>query len=248
MIAARIAFTVLAIIFVEVIACGLAAAPVALYALWLARSTAPLAMSARTAIIAISIVPCYAVFALTLLAVSAASARLTGARSPDRAEMRIRDFGWPLLNWARYMASIHVARLFAGPLVRASPVWTAYLRANGARLGRRVYINTLAISDHNLLEFGDDVVIGADVHLSGHTVERGVVKTGTVRLGRNVTVGLSTVIEIDVVIGDGAQVGALSFVPKHTVLEPGGVYAGIPVAPLRRRADGRPMHEASGSP
>ncbi len=35
-------------------------------------------------------------------------------------------------------------------------------RVTGARIGRRVYVNTLFISDHNLLEFGDDVVIGAD--------------------------------------------------------------------------------------
>ena len=132
------------------------------------------------------------------------------------------------------MASIHVARLIAGPLVRASPIWTAYVRANGARIGRGVYINTLSISDHNLLEFGDNVVIGADVHLSGHTVERGVVKTGTVRLGRNVTIGLGSVVDIDVVADDDCQVGALSLVPKHTKLESGVVYAGIPVEPLRK--------------
>ncbi len=101
-----------------------------------------------------------------------------------------------------------------------------------------------SISDHNLLDFGDDVVIGADVHVSGHTVEAGVVKTGPVRLGRNVTIGLSSVIEIDVVIGDDAQVGALSFVPKHTVLEPRRVYAGIPVTPLRRHTDA----EVHGAP
>jgi acetyltransferase-like isoleucine patch superfamily enzyme len=106
-------------------------------------------------------------------------------------------------------------------------------------VGRRVYVNTLAISDHNLLEFGDDVVVGADVHISGHTVEHGVVKTGPVRLGDNVTIGLSSVIDIDVTIGDGVQIGALSLVPKHTALEPGGVYAGIPVIPLRPHSDFR---------
>ena len=51
-------------------------------------------------------------------------------------------------------------------------------------IGSGVYINSLSISDHNMLEFGDGVVIGESVHLSGHTVEGGVVKTGRVRLGR----------------------------------------------------------------
>jgi acetyltransferase-like isoleucine patch superfamily enzyme len=239
-IAGRIAFTVCAIIVVELVACGVAAAPIAWYWLWLSNATAPLPSLVRAAIFGASFVPCYGVFALLLLGTSAATARVTGAHTPPRAEMRIGDFAWPLLTWVRYMASIHVARLVAGPLLRASPIWTAYLRANGARMGRRVYVNTLSISDHNLLDFGDDVVIGADVHVSGHTVEAGVVKTGPVRLGRGVTIGLSSVVEIDVAIGDRAQVGALSFVPKHTVLEPGGVYAGIPVALLKRHPDHGP--------
>ena len=49
------------------------------------------------------------------------------------------------------------------------------------------------------------------------------------RLGRNVTIGLGSVIDIDVEAGPDCQVGALSLVPKHTKLEAGAVYAGIPV-------------------
>jgi acetyltransferase-like isoleucine patch superfamily enzyme len=127
------------------------------------------------------------------------------------------------------MVATHIVRVFAGTLFRGSPIWTAYLRLAGAKLGRRVYVNSLAVTDYNLLEFGDDVVIGGGVHLSGHTVEGGLVKTATVRLGNNVTIGLGSVIEIGVDVGDGCQIGALSFVPKHTRLEAGAVYAGIPV-------------------
>jgi carbonic anhydrase/acetyltransferase-like protein (isoleucine patch superfamily) len=43
---------------------------------------------------------------------------------------------------------------------------------------------------------------------------------------------LGTVIEIGVEIGPNAQVGALSFVPKHTKLPGDAVYAGIPVKRL----------------
>jgi acetyltransferase-like isoleucine patch superfamily enzyme len=80
-----------------------------------------------------------------------------------------------------------------------------------------------------MLEFGDDAVIGDDVHLSGHTVEGAVVKTAPLRLGSSVTTGLGSVIEIGVEVGDGCQVGALSFVPNYTRLEAGVTYAGIPV-------------------
>ena len=128
------------------------------------------------------------------------------------------------------MVAIHVVRFFAGTMFRGSPIWTAYLRLNGARLGRRVYVNSLGVSDHSLLEFGDDVVIGGDVHVSGHTVEGGVLKTGSVHMGRRVTIGLGSVVNIDVVIGQNTQVGALSLVPKHTRLDRDAVYVGIPVA------------------
>jgi acetyltransferase-like isoleucine patch superfamily enzyme len=174
-------------------------------------------------------VPSYLVFAFGLMAASAAATKMTGWRTPEHAELRIEELEWPLLNWVRYMASIHVVRLLAGALLRSSPVWTAYLRLHGARIGRRVYVNSLSLSDYNLLEIGNDVVIGADVHLAGHTVEDGVVKTGRVKLGDGVTLGIGSVIDIDVDIAAGCQVGALSFVPKHSRLTGGGVFAGIPV-------------------
>jgi acetyltransferase-like isoleucine patch superfamily enzyme len=132
------------------------------------------------------------------------------------------------------MISTHVVRVLVGTFFRSSPLWTWYLRLNGARIGKGVYVNSVSISDHNLIAFGDGVVIGESVHLSGHTVEGGVVKTGYVRLGRGVTVGLGSIVGIGVVAGDRCQIGALSVVPKNTMLEAGGIYVGVPVRRLER--------------
>ena len=110
------------------------------------------------------------------------------------------------------MISTHVVRVLVGTFFRASPLWTLYMRWNGARIGRGVHINSLSISDHNMLEFGDGVVIGENVHLSGHTVEGGMVKTGPVRLGRFVTVGLGSMVGINVEAGEKCQIGAMSVV------------------------------------
>jgi acetyltransferase-like isoleucine patch superfamily enzyme len=116
---------------------------------------------------------------------------------------------------------------------------TITMRLAGARIGRRVYVNSLSLSDYNLLELGDDVVIGADAHVAGHTVERGVVKTGGVRLGRGVVVGIDSIIEIGVEAGDGCQIGALSFVPKYAKLASNSVYGGIPVRLLSHEQQAR---------
>ena len=64
----------------------------------------------------------------------------------------IDAFEWPLLDWMRYLVSTHVVRVFVGSLFRATPVWTWYVRMNGARLGRGVYMNSLAVTDHSQLE------------------------------------------------------------------------------------------------
>jgi acetyltransferase-like isoleucine patch superfamily enzyme len=224
----RVAWTMFRICLVQGLVCGLAVLPVLLVWTLLVEWT-----GAHPAVRAIAfsalIVPSYVAFALCLMVLSAAATRLTGARTPPIVEMRIADLGWPLMKWVEHMVATHIVRVLAGTLFRGSPIWTAYLRLSGARIGRRVHVNTLFISDHNLLEFGDDVVIGSDVHVSGHTVEGGVVKTAGVRLGPGVTIGLGTVIDIGVDVGAHCQVGALSLIPKHTTLAADSVYVGIPV-------------------
>jgi acetyltransferase-like isoleucine patch superfamily enzyme len=224
----RIVCTVATIAIVEAAVFGLAVAPVLVLWSWLASVT-PDDLLPRVAVFSVASAPSYVLFALGLMFFSALATRVTGARTPDAVELRIADMEWPALRWARYMVSTHVVRVFAGMVFRGSPIWTWYLRLNGARLGRRTYVNSLFISDHNLLEFGDDVVIGADVHLSGHTVERGILKTGPVKVGRGVVIGIDTVIDIDVEFGAGCQVAAMSFVPKHSRLDPGALYGGVPV-------------------
>lgn len=227
----RVGWAVVSALVVESAVVGLSVFPAALLWAWQFRVRVSPAWVGLL-VSAMALVPAYVVFALCLMVFSALGMRLVGWRSPAHAELRIADLDRSLLGWARYLLSAHVVRVFAGTLFRATPVWTLYHRLNGARLGRRVYINSLAVMDDNLIEFGDGVVIGADAHLSGHTVEEGMVKTGPVRLGSNVTIGVGSVIGIDVEIGPDTHVGALSVVPKHRRLEGGAVYAGIPVRRL----------------
>jgi acetyltransferase-like isoleucine patch superfamily enzyme len=189
----------------------------------------------RVFFLSLAFIPAYLLFTLALIVLSGLATRITGWRTPSSAELAIGEFSWPLLDWARYMVSIQLVRIFAGTLFRATPIWTFYMRLNGARMGRGVFVNSLEVTDHNLLDFGDGVIVGGDVHLSGHTVEGGILKTAPVRLGRGVTVGVGSVVGIGVVAGDGCQIGALSLVPKFTELEGGAVYVGIPVKKLEPR-------------
>lgn len=173
----RISVTLVSIVIVEAVVCAAAALPVvAFWSALMAWTSADAVV--RAVAVSVLLVPSYIAFALCLMVATAAANRITGARTlPDRT-MRLSEMGWPLMRWARYMAASHMVRVLAGGLFRGSPIWTAYLRLNGATIGKRVYVNSLSVSDHNLLEFGDDVVIGSGVHLSGHTVEGGGVYVG----------------------------------------------------------------------
>jgi len=236
----RVVWTLISVLVVESVVFALSVLPAALF--WLLFFEREY-RNRLVAIVVLSIafIPTYLIFAFFLMALSAISTAATGWRTPPNAEMPIASLSWPLLNWVRYMVSVHIVRLFAGAVFRATPLWTLYLRLNGARLGKGVYINSLAVNDHNLLEFDDYVVLGDGVHLSGHTVERGIVKTASVRLGRNVTIGLGSVVGIGVEAGAGCQVGSLSLVPKYMKLEAGATYVGTPVRRLDRKRDPAPV-------
>jgi acetyltransferase-like isoleucine patch superfamily enzyme len=224
----RVLWTVVSIFVVQTSTFGLAVLPAFLFWSWCLTWLPDRGPLLRPLVVAMSLVPAYLVFAVALVALSAWGTRLLGWRTPPPGEWKLRDLEWPLLRWSRYMISTHVVRVFVGTFFRASPLWTWYLRWNGATIGRGVYINSLSISDHNMLEFGDGVVIGESVHLSGHTVEGGMVKTGYVRLGRFVTVGLGSMVGIGVEAGEKCQIGALSVVPKYSKLDGGAIYAGVP--------------------
>jgi acetyltransferase-like isoleucine patch superfamily enzyme len=232
----RVAWTILSIFVVETLVFGLSVLPAFVFWTWLltwAIPADPFPLVSPT-VVAMSLVPAYLVFAVALSALSAGSTRLFGWRTAPDAEWVLRDMPWPMLKWVRYMISTHVVRVLVGTFFRASPIWTWYLRWNGASIGRGVYVNSLSVSDHNMLEFGDGVVIGEGVHLSGHTVEGGRIRTGRVRLARGVTVGLSSVVGIGLEAGEKCQIGALSVVPKFSKLEGGAIYAGAPVRRIER--------------
>jgi len=231
---ARVTWTIVSLTLVETLVFGLSVLPAFLFWTWALSWATPPWPLVRPLLLSASLVPAYLVFAFTLVTLSAFSTRLFGWRTAESSAWRLADLEWGLLNWSRYMVSTHVVRVLVGTFFRSSALWTWYLRLNGAQIGRGVYINSLSISDHNLLEFGDGVVIGESVHLSGHTVEGGVVKTGRVRLGRGVTVGLGSMVGIGVEAGERCQIGALSVVPKNTRLEPDAIYAGVPVRKIEK--------------
>jgi len=62
--------------------------------------------------------------------------------------MPLAELGWDLCNWARYIiSSTWLTPWSAHPEDHSA--LSFYMRLNGAKLGRGVYVNSLGVLDHN---------------------------------------------------------------------------------------------------
>ncbi len=110
-----------------------------------------------------------------------------------------------------------------------SPLYSLYLRALGAKVGRGVAIfsRTVPVCT-DLLAIGDGTVVRKDSHLTGYRAEGGRIQTGAVTLGRDVFVGELTVIDIGTRMGDGAQLGHTSSLHTGQAVPDGERWHGSP--------------------
>ena len=226
---ARLVWTIVSAGVVESLVFGLSVVPCAYFFELLLRVDYPNRFVAAS-VLGIMFIPTYVAFAVYLMILSAVSTRLTGWRTPPNMDMRIAALEWPVLGWARYMVSIHIVRLFAGSLLRATPLWTFYLRLNGARLGKGVLHQQPG--GHGPQPAGVRLITSSSVTASiSRAIRSNAEWSARRRCGSAVCVmvGLGSVVGIGVEAGPGCQIGALSLVPKFAKLEAGVTYAGTPV-------------------
>ncbi len=123
----------------------------------------------------------------------------------------------------------------ANPLARlcvGTPLYGLYLRALGAKIGRGAVI----FSPHvpvctDLLSIGPGAVIRKDCYLNGYRARSGLIETGAVTVGAGAFAGEQTVLDINTVLGDGAQLGHASALYAGQVVPAGQVWHGSPAQP-----------------
>ncbi|HEY6002047.1 MAG TPA: DapH/DapD/GlmU-related protein [Anaeromyxobacter sp.] len=187
--------------------------------------------------IALALAAGWFVFGLALLLVLPVARWVTFARGTPVGRFPYLSLGsW---RWASYNALTLMLRFTFVNWIRVTPLLPFYHRLMGARIGRRVLINTSVIADQNLVEIGDDTVIGGDVTLVCHSAERGRLVTAPVRIGKRVTVGLMAVVFPGCVIGDDAIIAAGSVLSKGARVGPGEIWAGVPARRVGRRRAAR---------
>jgi non-ribosomal peptide synthetase-like protein len=114
-------------------------------------------------------------------------------------------------------------------LMVGSPLYTLYLRALGAKIGRDVAIFTRHVPVcTDLLTIGAGTVIRKDAYFTGYRAHAGLIETGPVTLGRDVVVGEKSVLDIGTSMGDGAQLGHASSLHSGQAVPAGERWHGSP--------------------
>lgn len=160
--------------------------------------------------------------------------------APGTPEGRYPYYSFKAFQWASYNALILLVRYTCINFMRVTPFINVFHRLMGMKLGKRVQINTAVIGDSNLIEIGDDTVIGGDVTLVAHAAERGQLVAERVKIGSNVTVGLMAVIFPGCEIGDGAVIAANAVLQKGTKVGPGEIWGGVPARLLGKKEKREP--------
>jgi non-ribosomal peptide synthetase-like protein len=115
--------------------------------------------------------------------------------------------------------------------MRGTPWLPLILRLFGVKTGKRVWMNTTDITEHDMVQIGDDTALNEDCGPQTHLFEDRVMKVGPVKIGKRCSIGARTIILYDSEIGDNVNIDALSLIMKGENLQSNSSWGGSPVKP-----------------
>ena len=147
---------------------------------------------------------------------------LVGRWKPQ--QIRIWSLGYVRFWVVKTLVRANPLVLFAG-----SPLYSLYLRALGAKVGRGAAIFTPHVPVcTDLLTIGAGTVIRKESFLLCYRAHAGRIQTGAVTIGRDVFIGDKTVLDINTSMGDGAQLGHTSTLHSGQTVPDGERWHGSP--------------------
>ncbi|MFI4973938.1 MAG: Pls/PosA family non-ribosomal peptide synthetase [Caulobacterales bacterium] len=141
---------------------------------------------------------------------------------------------WSIFVWRTELVTSTYENL-AVPLLleplRGTPYLNICLRLMGCRIGKRVYCDTTDITEHDLVDVGDDAALNDGAGIQTHLFEDRVMKVSSVKIGERATVGSLSITLYDSIIEPDAMLGDLSVLMKGEVLPAGTSWEGSPARP-----------------
>jgi non-ribosomal peptide synthetase-like protein len=109
-----------------------------------------------------------------------------------------------------------------------TPVFNAYLRLLGCRIGRRSYVGTTLFSEFDLVRLGDRVALNAGAVIQNHLFEDRIMKSSYLTIGDGCSVGNMAVILYDTRMEPESRVGPLSLLMKGEQIPENTEWIGVP--------------------
>ena len=138
---------------------------------------------------------------------------------------------WCAFVWRNELVNAlqeHFSNLFLVSLLTGTPFVCWFFRLLGAKIGRRVYMETTDLTEYDLIRIGDDAALNADSTMQTHLFEDRVMKMSTIDIGARCNVGALSLVLYDTKMEDGAALGDLSLLMKGEVLPAGTRWEGVP--------------------
>jgi non-ribosomal peptide synthetase-like protein len=152
---------------------------------------------------------------------------LVGRYRPRAAPMWT-PFVWLSEAVTNLYESLAVPNLLAH--LRGTPILPWALWLLGARIGRGVYMDTTDVTEFDCVRIGDEAELNGWCGPQTHLFEDRVMKIGNVEIGAQATIGESSTVLYDTVVGERAVLGPLTLVAKGERLPPDTRWAGSPAA------------------
>lgn len=150
---------------------------------------------------------------------------------PGKYAMQDDIFTW----WKLFTVIYEFGR---GALLPFSTVFAKPLIVSlfGAKIGKDIALGGHLV-DPELIEIGDEAIIGQDSVISAHTITSGYLILGSVKIGARATVGVNSVVMSGVEIGVGSVLTAGSVVPPDTMIPARELWGGSPAVKIKSLED-----------
>ena len=141
---------------------------------------------------------------------------------------------WCSFVWrTELISSLHenLADSWLLQLLQGTALIPLYFRLLGARIGRRVCMESTWLTEYDLVSLGDEVCLGADATVQTHLFEDRVMKMDHIDLGAGCSVGTDSVVLYGSRMEPEAVLGDLSLLMKGETLPAGTRWEGSPARP-----------------
>ncbi|WP_419419531.1 Pls/PosA family non-ribosomal peptide synthetase [Legionella sp. D16C41] len=138
---------------------------------------------------------------------------------------------WNIFIWKNdiieYTYSYFICPNFTN-VVLGTPFVSALLRSFGAKIGKKIFLNTADFTEFDLISIGDEACINSETIIQTHLYEDRVFKMSTVNIQQGCNVGVASIVLYNTVMEEGSTLGSFSLLMKGEHLPTYTSWQGIP--------------------